>query len=57
MGEIVAGWQIKGPISNFVNCSGETKEEREKFNTNPKKALTVKLLMRQVRLVMRQCKM
>ena len=40
------GWQIKCPICNFVNGSGETKEEQEKFNTKPKKALTAKLLMR-----------
>ena len=46
----IAGWKIKGPFCNFVNCSGETKEEREKFNTKPKKALTVKLLMRQCKM-------
>ena len=43
----IVRWQIKGPICNFENCSGETKEEREKCNTKPKKALTVKLPMMQ----------
>ena len=53
----LGAWQIKGPICNFVNGSGDTKKEREKINNKPKKALTVKFLMRQDRLVMRQCKM
>ena len=46
--QTIEDWQMQGPIWNFENCSGETKEEGEKFNTKPKKALAVKLLMRQV---------
>ena len=41
--DYIVHWQIKGPICNFVNCSGETKEEREKFNPKPKKGPNCKI--------------